>query len=60
MPPYRGKKFAAGMQQCNTAVSPILLRVRAQGSHDRGTSDVYRRTAAEMLTFVDAALGLNR
>lgn len=56
VPPYHGKKFAAKMQELNISENPILLRVLAMGSHDRGTGDVMYRTTAEMQTFIAKAL----
>lgn len=58
VPPYHGKKFAAKMQQMNRSENPILLRVLYDGAHNRGTGDVYWRTVAEMLVFVEKALKL--
>lgn len=58
VPPYHGKKFAARMQECNQSENPVLLRVLAKGSHDRGSGEVYWRTIAEMQLFAQKALGL--
>lgn len=58
VPPYHGKKFAARMQELNTSDNPILLRVLAKGSHDRGSGDAYWQTIAEMQLFVEKALKL--
>lgn len=57
VPPYHGKKFAARMQAATTGDAPILLRVLAEGSHDRGKGEVYYRTIAEMQLFLQMALG---
>ncbi len=56
VPPYHGKKFAARMQASNRSGNPILLRVLAEGSHDRGKGEVYWRTIAEMQLFLKYAL----
>lgn len=56
VPPYHGKKFAARMQAANRSDNPILLRVLAEGSHDRGKGEVYWRTIAEMQLFLKYAL----
>lgn len=56
VPPYHGKKFAARMQAENQSDHPILLRVLAEGSHDRGSGEVYWRTIAEMQLFLKRAL----
>ena len=56
VPPYHGKKFAARMQAANQSDSPILLRVLAEGSHDRGRGEVFWRTIAEMQVFLETAL----
>ena len=56
VPPYHGKKFAARMQAENRSDNPILLRVLAEGSHDRGKGEVYWRTIAEMQLFMKHAL----
>lgn len=56
VPPYHGKKFAARMQAENQSDNPILLRVLAEGSHDRGKGEVYWRTIAEMQLFMKYAL----
>ena len=53
MPPYHGKKFAARMQAMNQSDEPVLLRVLAEGSHDRGKGDVFWRTIAEMHVFME-------
>lgn len=58
VPPYHGKKFAARMQQSNQSDNPILLRVLAKGSHDRGSGEAYWQTIAEAQLFVKKALGL--
>lgn len=58
VPPYHGKKMAARLQQYNTSTHPILLRVLAKGSHDRGKGEAYLRTISEMQTFI--ALALNQ
>jgi prolyl oligopeptidase len=58
VPPYHGKKFAARMQALNTSDNPILLRVLAEGSHDRGRGDAYWQTIAEMQLFLKYALKL--
>ena len=56
VPPYHGKKFAARMQASNQSENPILLRVLAEGSHDRGSGEVFWRTIAEMQVFLEMAL----
>lgn len=56
VPPYHGKKFAARMQAENQSDNPILLRVLAEGSHDRGSGEVFWRTLAEMQVFLEEAL----
>jgi prolyl oligopeptidase len=53
VPPYHGKKFAARMQQMNRSDAPVLLRVLAQGSHDRGQGEENYRTLAEMQVFLE-------
>lgn len=58
VPPYHGKKFAARMQECNQSENPVLLRVLARGSHDRGSGEAYWQTIAEAQLFVKKALGL--
>ena len=57
VPPYHGKKFAARMQASTTGDAPILLRVLAEGSHDRGKGEAFYRTIAEMHLFLQMALG---
>ena len=56
VPPYHGKKLAARMQAMNTSDNPILLRVLAQGSHDRGQGEVYWKTIGEMQLFLEQHL----
>ena len=57
VPPYHGKKFAARMQAATTGDAPILLRVLAQGSHNRGgTPEEFWRTIAEMHLFLEEHL----
>lgn len=58
VPPYHGKKFAARMQEYNRSENPVLLRVLAKGSHDRGSGEAYWQTIAEAQLFVKKALGL--
>lgn len=58
VPPYHGKKFAARMQEMNQSENPILLRVLAEGSHDRGSGEAYWQTISEVQLFVKKALGL--
>ena len=58
VPPYHGKKFAARMQALNQSDNPILLRVLAEGSHDRGRGDAYWQTIAEMQLFLKYVLKL--
>ena len=53
VPPYHGKKLAARMQAMNTGNAPVLLRVLAEGSHDRGKGEAYWRTIAEMQLFLE-------
>jgi len=55
VPPYHAKKFAARMQEFSSG-GPALLRVLAEGSHDRGQGDVMYRTMAEMQIFAEKAL----
>lgn len=57
VPPYHGKKFAAAMQQASTG-GDVLLRVLAEGSHDRGSGEVFYQTTAEMQIFIEYALGM--
>ena len=52
VPPYHGKKFAAKLQQVSTG-GPTLLRVLAEGSHNRGQGDVMYQTMAEMQLFME-------
>lgn len=53
VPPYHGKKFAARMQAMTTGTAPVLLRVLAHGSHNRGgTPDEFWHTIAEMHIFL--------
>lgn len=56
VPPCHGKKLAARMQELNTSDSPVLLRVLAEGSHDRGKGEVFWRTIAEMQLFLEEHL----
>ncbi len=56
VPPYHGKKMAARLQQWNTSNNPILLRVLATGSHDRGKGDEFIKTVTEMQTFIELSL----
>ncbi|XCP85011.1 prolyl oligopeptidase family serine peptidase [Roseburia hominis] len=56
VPPYHGKKFAALMQEKNRSCNPILLRVLAEGAHDRGSGEAYWKTIAEMRLFIEKAL----
>ena len=44
------------MQAMNTSDHPILLRVLAEGSHDRGKGEVYWKTIAEMQLFLEQHL----
>ena len=37
----------------NTGNAPVLLRVLAEGSHDRGKGEAYWRTIAEMQLFLE-------
>ena len=48
--------MAARLQQYNTSDNPIVLRVLANGSHDRGKGEVYIQTVSEMQTFIELAL----
>lgn len=59
VPPYHGKKMAARLQECNQSENPILLRVLAKGSHDRGKGEVHFDTISEMQSFIDWALKEN-
>lgn len=56
VPPYHGKKFAAQMQKNNCSEHPILLRVLAEGSHDRGKGEIYWQTIAEMQLFLQYSM----
>lgn len=56
VPPYHGKKMAARLQELNQSANPILLRVLAKGSHDRGKGEVHYKTIAEMQSFLKAYL----
>ncbi|MBR5341459.1 MAG: S9 family peptidase [Erysipelotrichaceae bacterium] len=56
VPPYHGKSFAATMQEHNKSDNPILLRVLALGSHDRGQGEVFWQTIAEMHVFMEKNL----
>ena len=58
VPPYHGKKMAARMQEKNRSKTPVLLRVLALGSHDRGKGEVHIRTVAEMQSYIEWALKL--
>lgn len=60
VPPYHGKKFAARMQAENQSEHPILLRVLAEGSHDRGKGEVFWKTISEMHLFLEHALDLKK
>ncbi len=51
VPPYHGKKFAALLQEKSSG-GPVLLRVLAEGAHNRGEGEEMYRTKAEMLLFV--------
>ena len=59
VPPYHGKKLAARMQAETTGDAPILLRVLAEGSHDRGKGEAYWQTIAEMQCFLEEHLMKN-
>ena len=59
VPPYHGKKLAARLQSNNQADTPVLLRVLATGSHDRGKGEEWYQTTAEMYTFIANALHLD-
>ena len=41
VPPYHGKKMAAKLQENNQSDHPVLLRVLALGSHDRGKGEAH-------------------
>ncbi|MCC8101039.1 MAG: prolyl oligopeptidase family serine peptidase [Clostridiales bacterium] len=56
VPPYHGKKFAARMQANNQSDNPVLLRVLAKGSHDRGQGEAFWKTIAEMQLFLERFL----
>lgn len=58
VPPYHAKKFAAKMQELSQSDHPILLRVLAKGSHDRGKGEEMFKTFAEMQKFIATALNL--
>ena len=60
VPPYHGKKLAARMQAETTGSAPILLRVLAEGSHDRGKGEVFWQTIAEMQCFLEEHLMKDR
>lgn len=57
VPPYHGKKMAARLQENNQSDHPVLLRVLALGSHDRGKGEAHLKTIAEMQSYIDWALG---
>ena len=57
VPPYHGKKFAAKLQALGTG-GPTLLRVLAEGAHNRGQGDVMFKTMAEMQLFMEKHLGI--
>jgi prolyl oligopeptidase len=57
VPPYHGKKMAAKLQENNQSDHPVLLRVLALGSHDRGKGEAHLKTIAEMQSYIDWALG---
>lgn len=57
VPPYHGKKMAAKLQENNQSEHPVLLRVLALGSHDRGKGEAHLKTIAEMQSYIDWALG---
>lgn len=57
VPPYHGKKFAAKMQERSQG-EIVLLRVLAEGAHDRGHGDVMFQTTAEMQLFIEQHLGI--
>ncbi len=56
VPPYHGKKMAARLQQCQRGDRPVLLRVLALGSHDRGKGEAHLQTISEMQSFIEWAL----
>ena len=58
VPPYHGKKFAARMQREAAPTNPVVLRVLARGSHDRGEGDAYYQTVSEMQCFLEHYLGM--
>ncbi|KYG90052.1 hypothetical protein A0U40_07370 [[Bacillus] sp. KCTC 13219] len=58
VPPYHAKKFVAKMQELCQSDKPILLRVLAEGSHDRGEGEEMFKTFAEMQAFIEIALEL--
>ena len=58
VPPYHGKKFAARMQCEAAPTNPVVLRVLARGSHDRGEGDAYYQTVSEMQCFLEHYLGM--
>lgn len=57
VPPYHGKKMAAKLQENNQSEHPVLLRVLALGSHDRGKGEAHLKTIAEMQSYIDWVLG---
>lgn len=57
VPPYHGKKMAAKLQENNQSEHPVLLRVLALGSHDRGKGEAHLKTIAEMQSYIEWALG---
>ncbi len=58
VPPYHGKKFAARMQELNRSDEPVLLRVLAEGGHDRGQGEIFFRTIGEMQVFLEHYLDM--
>ncbi len=66
VPAYHSKKFAAKLQQIyqgniqaeNKSENPILLRILADGGHNRGTGEVMYRTFSELQGFIYKELGV--
>ena len=48
--------MAARLQQCQRGDRPVLLRVLALGSHDRGKGEAHLQTISEMQSFIEWAL----
>lgn len=59
VPPYHSKKFAAKLQELNGGKNPILLRVLADGGHNRGTGEIMYKTFSELQGFILINLGIS-